>query len=359
MFKDTTIKFRLFLIISMLTILMLGVGSFGLNSYHDSNERLKGLHENRTMSLAYLGTMIDRWYTVRLNGLDAVGKKDVSNAKAKHEQSMELIKEIEELWVKNQATNVSEQEVALSKTVTDQIKDYADAVKLTFQYAMAGDFEAAANNAANNGGPKFAALRVSMFKILDMQKTDGAKEYQDAQSTFEKISTAMAAVMVLGAVLAVIFGVLLLRSIIAPLNEAIEVANAVASGDLTKRIEATSTNETGRLLQALKTMNENLVDLVGKVRMGTDQITTASGEIASGNSDLSQRTEEQASSLEETASSMEELTSTVKQNADNARQANQLAVGASEVAMKGGAVVGQVVQTMSSINESSKKIVDI
>ena len=165
----------------------------------------------------------------------------------------------------------------------------------------------------------------------------------------------------LAAVLAltIMFAAFIVRSITQPMQEAINLANAIATGDLTKRIEATSTNETGRLLQALKTMNENLVDLVGKVRMGTDQITTASGEIASGNSDLSQRTEEQASSLEETASSMEELTSTVKQNADNARQANQLAVGASEVAMKGGAVVGQVVQTMSSINESSKKIVDI
>jgi len=359
MFKNATIKFRLIFIISMLTVLMLGVGSFGLNSYHDSNERLKALHENRTMSLAYLGTMIDRWYSIRLNGLDAVGKKDTSNAKAKSDQSMEMIKEIDELWAKNQATNVSEQEIMLSKTVTDQMKEYADALKMTFQYSIAGDFEAAASNAVNNAGPKFAALRTSMFKILDMQKVDGAKEYQDAQGTFEKISTAMVAVMAVGAIFAFIFGMLLLRSIIAPLNEAIEVANAVAAGDLTKRIDAASTNETGRLLQALKTMNENLVDLIGKVRTGTDQITTASGEIASGNSDLSQRTEEQASSLEETASSMEELTSTVKQNADNARQANQLAVGASEVAMKGGTVVGQVVQTMSSINESSKKIVDI
>jgi len=155
------------------------------------------------------------------------------------------------------------------------------------------------------------------------------------------------------------FSIMIVRSITLPMQEAVAVANAVASGDLTSRIEVNSSNETGRLLQALKTMNDNLIDLVGKVRSGTDQITTASGEIASGNSDLSQRTEEQASSLEETASSMEELTSTVKQNADNARQANQLAVGASEVAMKGGAVVGQVVQTMSSINESSKKIVDI
>lgn len=164
--------------------------------------------------------------------------------------------------------------------------------------------------------------------------------------------------IVLGLILAVIAGFLLIRAIIEPLNEAVTVA-AVASGDLTSRIEVNSTNEMGRLLQALKTMNSNLLDLVGKVRNSTESIATASSEIASGNSDLSHRTEEQASSLEETASSMEELTSTVKQNADNARQANQLAVGASEVAMKGGAVVGQVVQTMSSINDSSKKVVEI
>ncbi|MDE2389904.1 MAG: HAMP domain-containing protein, partial [Betaproteobacteria bacterium] len=163
----------------------------------------------------------------------------------------------------------------------------------------------------------------------------------------------------MGVILGIIAGFLLIRAITRPLDEAVTIANAVASGDLTSRIEVNSTNELGRLLQALKAMNDNLLDLVGKVRNSTDSISTASSEIASGNSDLSQRTEEQASSLEETASSMEELTSTVRQNADNARQANQLAIGASEVAKKGGAVVGQVVDTMKSINESSNKIVDI
>lgn len=156
-----------------------------------------------------------------------------------------------------------------------------------------------------------------------------------------------------------LIGYLLVRAIVGPLDKAIAAANRVASGDLTGVIEVDSTNELGRLLQALKTMNDSLLDLVGKVRHSNESISTASSEIASGNLDLSQRTEEQASSLEETASSLEELTSTVRQNADNARQANQLAVGASEVAYKGGTVVGQVVQTMSSINDSSKKIVEI
>jgi methyl-accepting chemotaxis protein len=144
-----------------------------------------------------------------------------------------------------------------------------------------------------------------------------------------------------------------------PLRDAVKVAETVAAGDLSARIEVRTQDETGQLFHALKQMNDNLAKVVGEVRGGTDNIATASGQIASGNQDLSSRTEEQASSLEQTAASMEELTSTVKQNADNARQANQLAVSASEVAVKGGAVVGQVVDTMASIDASSKKIVDI
>ncbi|MGV7206662.1 methyl-accepting chemotaxis protein [Oxalobacteraceae bacterium A2-2] len=148
-------------------------------------------------------------------------------------------------------------------------------------------------------------------------------------------------------------------AITTPINQAVQVAQTVASGDLTSRIEVSTTEETGQLLGALKEMNDSLIRIVGQVRNGTDTIATASTEIANGNLDLSSRTEEQASSLEETASSMEELTSTVRQNADNARQANQLAATASSVAVRGGEVVAQVVQTMASINESSNKIVDI
>ncbi|WP_025916508.1 methyl-accepting chemotaxis protein [Herminiimonas sp. CN] len=160
-------------------------------------------------------------------------------------------------------------------------------------------------------------------------------------------------------IISVLAAILTTRSITHPLSEALRVAQTVAAGDLTSRIEVTSTNETGALMQAMQDMNANLVKTVGQVRSGTDTIATASGQIAAGNMDLSSRTEAQASSLEETAASMEELTSTVRQNADNARQANQLAASASDVAAKGGAVVAQVVDTMHDINASSGKINDI
>jgi len=151
----------------------------------------------------------------------------------------------------------------------------------------------------------------------------------------------------------------IIKSVTHPLNEAIGIARTVAAGDLTAKIEVRSKDETGQLLQALKDMNDSLAKIVTQVRSGTDVIATGSDQIAAGNLDLSSRTEQQASALEETASSMEEITSTVRQNADNARQANQLATTALDVATKGGDVVSQVVLTMNSINEASKKIVDI
>ena len=143
------------------------------------------------------------------------------------------------------------------------------------------------------------------------------------------------------------------------LNEVVRVLGALAKGDLTEKITNEYKGTFGQLKDDANMTVEKLTEIVTQIKESTESINVASKEIASGNTDLSSRTEEQASSLEETASSMEELTSTVKQNAENAKQANQLAAGASEVAVKGGNVVGQVVTTMSSINESSKKIVDI
>ena len=136
------------------------------------------------------------------------------------------------------------------------------------------------------------------------------------------------------------------------------IARQIAQGDLTAIIDIRA-GDSSSLLFALKTMRDDLARLVGQVRAGTDTVVSAASQIAAGNHELATRTENQASTLENTASAMEELTSTVKANADNARQGNELAASASQVAIKGGAVVAQVVQTMGSINDSSRKIVDI
>jgi methyl-accepting chemotaxis protein len=203
------------------------------------------------------------------------------------------------------------------------------------------------------------ALRASVKELAEHQKGDILKQAQVVKDDIEFSEQFLVALGLISCLVGVVFAMTIGKSIIGPLVEAVGIAKRVADGDLTGRIEVTSTNETGQLLQALKDMNTSLDKTVGEVRISTDTISTASNEIASGNLDLSSRTESQASSLEQTASSMEELTSTVKQNADNARQANQLVISASSVAVRGGQVVSQVVDTMASIKESSRKIVDI
>ncbi|EZP38664.1 methyl-accepting chemotaxis protein [Janthinobacterium lividum] len=151
------------------------------------------------------------------------------------------------------------------------------------------------------------------------------------------------------------------RAIAAPVARAADMLSEIASGngDLSRRMPVESEDEVGALAAAFNRFVASLNVTIREVRDSTGSIASASSQIASGNLDLSARTEAQASSLEETAAAMEELTSTVKQNADNARQANQLVVSASNHAVKGGEVVGQVVQTMGAITESSRKIADI
>ncbi|WP_371438841.1 methyl-accepting chemotaxis protein [Polaromonas sp.] len=202
-------------------------------------------------------------------------------------------------------------------------------------------------------------LIVLVDKLVKLNVDGGTRASETADAAYTQAKAWVVSLLLGSIVLGVALALWIARIISRPLSEAVKVAETVAAGDLSSRIEVSSKDETGQLMQALKAMNDSLSKVVGEVRHGTDTIATASSQIASGNQDLSSRTEEQASSLEETAASMEELTSTVKQNADNARQANQLAVSASSVAVRGGSVVAEVVDTMGAINASSRKIVDI
>jgi methyl-accepting chemotaxis protein len=196
-------------------------------------------------------------------------------------------------------------------------------------------------------------------KLVDIQQTALRDLLDQTAATARQLDTLLYVLGAIALAIGVLCSVVITRSITNPLRGALSIARRVADGDLSSDVEATGSDETGQLLQALSDMTQNLRALVGDVAAGAHTVADTSAQIAQGNLDLSQRTEEQASTLEETASSMEELTSTVAQNAENARQASQLAVGASEVARKGGLVVGRVVSTMTGISESSRKISDI
>ncbi|MEO7493342.1 MAG: methyl-accepting chemotaxis protein [Massilia sp.] len=207
--------------------------------------------------------------------------------------------------------------------------------------------------------PVLASYKKLIAQQNAFQRATTKAAATEAAETYVMTRNVMAGLSIVVLGLAAMLGYLITVSITRPVARALQVANTVAAGDLTSRIETDRADELGQLLRALKAMNDSLVNTVSTVRSGTETIASASAQVAAGSQDLSSRTEQQASSLEETASSMEELTSTVKQNADNARQANVLAEAASNVARRGGDVIGQVVETMGQIDSSSNKIADI
>ena len=226
--------------------------------------------------------------------------------------------------------------------------------------ALAFNSEGAIKVIAGKIDPLSQQTLVEINKLVDIQQASAARVLSGSVAADGTLMLLQCVVGAIALAIGIVLAFVITRSITQPLGDALVIARKVADGELTSRVShVRGKDEISDLLKALQDMGASLLRIVGDVRNGTETIGVASREIASGNADLSSRTESQAGSLAETASSMAALTETVRQNAENARQANQLVISASDFAVKGGSVVGQVVDTMGSIKESSRKIVDI
>ncbi|WP_312514897.1 MCP four helix bundle domain-containing protein, partial [Massilia sp.] len=340
----------------LMTVIIAAVGTWRLNQV---------AQETRDILATPLAKerMIAEWYTqifaaVRRTAaivkssdgsLTAYFKEDSA---ATGKLSADLLKQIEPLIS-------GADEEAVFKSVMEHRKAYSAGRDNAVKAKSEGNAELADEILEKQFTPAAKAYQERVKDLLDLQhqRIGASAALIDASAKRGNLVIGLLAggALLLGAA----FAWLLTRSITHPLRQAVQAAEQVAAGDLTTRVDSNAKDETGALLRALGNMNDSLARIVNEVRGGTQTITGASGEIAAGSFDLSSRTEQQAAALEETAASMEELTGTVRQNADNARQANQLAIAASTVASQAGSAVDQVVATMGSINESSRKIVDI
>ncbi|MBW8758103.1 MAG: MCP four helix bundle domain-containing protein [Burkholderiales bacterium] len=266
---------------------------------------------------------------------------------------------VEDALAKLQATIRTADGTAALKRALETRKPFIDSSNRLADLALAGRRDEAASFLLKSVIPAQNDYLAALDGLVDSQVKGMHGFAADAAAQARGATLLMIALSATATLLAAALGFAITRSITRPIAQAVALAQTVASGDLSARIEATSRDETGQLLAALKTMIESLVAVVGKVRHSSDCIATGSSQIATGNADLSQRTEEQASNLQQTAASMEQLTSTVRNNSDTARQATQLAGSAAAAATQGGAVVDQVVTTMGDIDASSRKIAEI
>jgi methyl-accepting chemotaxis protein len=346
-----------FALILAMTVVISAVGAWRMNKIADRTKAMMAVPLAKER-------LITDWYSLNFASIrrtaaiakssdDSLGAYFKEDSAASVKKAAELLKQIEPL------IDASGPEKELFAKILEQRKVYSASRDGTVKAKAAGNAEEAARILEKEFTPAAQKYQELLLELVTMQRSSmdatASSIDSNADSSTQLIVILCACAVALGGVISW----LLTRGIVLPIRDAVAVAETVAGGDLTRTIVANTKDETGALLGALRHMNDSLVGIVSQVRGGTDTIATASREISAGNLDLSARTEQQAGALEETAASMEELTTTVRQNADNARQANQLALTASEVATKGGAVVSEVVTTMGAINASASRIADI
>ena len=359
--KNLRISAQLSWMIGTLWFMLLSIGLMGLWGMKLSNAALKTVYEDRTVPIEQLA---------HVNALQLGSRVAVSNALLQTLPVADAVAQVEanlaqasKMWDAFMATQLTADEARLAKSVGDARTALMQEGLLPAVAALrANNPKEVLRLQIEKVGPMSAALEKSLDDLMTLQVREGRAEYLAATEAAATLRLLAIAVIVLGAALAAAFGMLISRSIRQQLGaepaEAAALARRVAAGDLSTPITLRHGDSTS-LMAHLKTMQQSLSDVVNRVRQNADSVATASAQIALGNNDLSARTEQQASALQETAASMEKLSATVKQNAGNARQANQLALGASTVAVDGGEVVCRVVDTMKGINDSSKRIADI
>lgn len=361
MLKNMRIGLRIGIGFLLVVVLMVVLGATAVVGMRQMQSNFAEVGRDGALATARLATMRAATQSQAVLVRDITSYEDLSIQKA----AIKSLKEAETAFL-TASDELSKQAVQFDRPLQDLLKSAGqkyEEIKPLLREAVSDVQDAEYDQAKDKVYKTLRPLQSDLQDLLSQSEKElmkaAGKAVADAEATVKRLILLFVGFTIVGAGLAAFTGWWLTRSIVHPLHQAVDVAKKIAGGDLTARVEVSSSDETGEMMHALKDMNASLVKIVGEVRRDTEAIATASSQIASGNLDLSSRTERQASALEETASSMEQFAATVKQNSDSAQQANRLATAASDVATKGGEVVAEVVHTMDSINESSKRIVDI
>ncbi|QGZ41918.1 methyl-accepting chemotaxis sensory transducer with TarH sensor [Pseudoduganella flava] len=360
MIKRLTIRLRLIACMAFLGILLVVIGGVGINGIRTVNAALQDVYQKQMASalkLAEAKNFLNRSRFVIDRGVFHPEAPDLEKTLGRADG---FIKDADKSWREYLAMPMDDDERALTADLDAKRTAYIDnGLRGLMDAIRSKDTARIDELAMKKLTPMFSTFDAASNKLEQYQMKSAAEHFAESQSFYDGVLKGFTAAIAIGLIVIVGATIVLLRAIMNPLDEALGHFDAIAAGNLADRIAVTSHDEMGNLLAGLSKMQQQLAATVQSVRHGSSAIAVASHEISAGNADLSRRTEQQAASLEETASSLEELTSTVRQNADNARQANQLALTASSVAGKGGQLVSQVVDTMDTINTSSKRIVDI
>ncbi len=356
--KNLSIRAKLWLLVASLLVLTLATSITLMLELNSANQRMASIYNDRVIPMQQLKLIADAYGIKLVETTNKVYNQQIL-AESGKDTLTQVRNDAQAAWNAYMQTQLTAEEKALADRVNTLLEAISPRIDDVLRLFERDDHEGLGSFIEYRLFPSVSPLAASLQQLSAMQEQLAQQAYEEAQAASTRTMMLAAVTVAILLVLALISASLIIRTITRNLDSAVQVAETVAQGDLRSHIEVTSKDELGRLMLALKGMNNNLLSIVGRIRESSESIATGATQISTGNNDLSQRTEEQASNLQQTAASMEELASTVRHNTDNAQQATTLARNAAHTASQGGEAMQQVTQTMETISASSRKIADI
>lgn len=354
-----TIKARMYINLGVLGVALLVVCLTGMHAFDQISQRMESLYHEAMMPVASMGEVYQRSLQSQQYRLEAYVHRDPQFTQKNYDAIKSNRARINELMEQVNKIDLGNEDRNLAASIKADRASIVDAGKQEIDALLAGNYDAAARIRLNSIEPIIDHMDAATEKLNSHRIVVATQMLQAARDEVTADRRIMFASFFLALIIAVAFAWLLARRISRGLAQAEEVALTVSRGKLGRRIRIDSSDEIGRVLQALQNMDAKLSSTVMQVRDSATAVDHAARQLSQGSDDLSERTQEQAAALEETAASIEQMTATVKQTGDNARQANQLAIGTRDEADEGGKVVRQAVAAMHEITNSSKRIEDI
>ncbi|NAW69939.1 HAMP domain-containing protein [Vibrio sp. V27_P1S3P104] len=360
MFKNLSVKIKLSLLIGLLGILLVGIGAAGLYGMGKMVDGLKHVYQDRTIPIGQLGDIKARFLGNRIALAFAQLVPDEENIAMQVALVESNLKIINENWSKYANTSLTAEEARLvSQFERDNKAFITQAIEPTLIALRANDIETATSLAGDKVRPLYTPVAQVLEQLIELQIKESANQYQRETLLYDTLRIVSISSIVVGLILALSFGIVIIRGICGPLESAVRLSQQLAKGDLTASIEVTSKDEMGRLLLAMQQMVQKISQIVGEVNGASNALASASEQVSSTAQNLSQGASEQAASVEETTSSIEEMSASIAQNTENAKVTNGIASKAAKEAQDGGAAVTQTVAAMKSIAEKISIIDDI
>lgn len=350
---------RLGLTFALILTLLVMIALVGLSNMAEMNSNTKVLVNSDVakMRLAYQVLDNARASMSRLSGLiAATNEKDATEAQARLSATTAKFDEALTKLVPLLSTPKGK-EIYANIILSRQA--YVESTTKVLALIAQGSREQASQLAYGGTYKSLLVFVANLREFTDFQEKMFSESTDNSDHNYQRVRVQVVSIAVVALIVSIMAALWITRSITGPLQQAVNIAEKIAAGDLRAKFTSVSEDEIGQLIRALQNMNDSLYKIVAEVRTGTEIIMTASIEIAQGNLDLSARTESQASALEQTAASMQQLTGAVSLTANNAREANTLAAQSADIAAQGGLAVGQIVGTIDDIQEASKKIEEI